>query len=50
VETLAAKIDDLKLNFTRYGEVGKRARETAWKLTWDKIREQYVKLYEELIK
>jgi len=50
VETLAAKIDDLKLNFTRYSEVGKRARETAWKLTWDKIREQYVKLYEELIK
>ncbi len=49
VDTLAAKIDDLKLNFSQYLDVGKRARETAWNLTWDKVKEQYRKLYEELL-
>jgi len=49
VEALAARIDDLHLNFKDYVDVGKKARETVWSITWDKVKGQYRKLYEEII-
>lgn len=48
VDGLAARIDDLRLNFRDYLDVGKRARETAWGLTWDKVKKMYCKLYSEI--
>ena len=50
IQRLKEILEELKHNFDKYRRVGVNARETAKTLTWSKVKEQYQKLYEEILK